>query len=414
MLALCDCNNFFVSCERLYRPQLRDKPIVVLSNNDGCIVARSNEVKAMGIPMGQPYFQVQGLLKNKGVVICSGNLVLYKEISEKVMQALGRFTDAIEKYSIDEAFLNFPMKAIHDPVEYAADIRAVVDRIIGIPLSVGIAPTKTLSKLASERAKKTDSGVFEITKANSRPILDSTDIGDVWGIGRKASEKLNRYGVYNAGHFIAKDPVWVKKNLTIKGLMTQLELKGQPCIPLVTKQNPPKSIQVSRTWGNILESFADVEAAMIDNIVKAGRQLRQEKLAAGAVSVYLRYGYRHYGECGYLTEDLIFKNPILSDMELINAVRGLLRQIYRQGYRYTQGGVILCYFSDSKYRQRELFDESIHETRSKLERLSRAVDEINEHFGERTVYPAALAVKDKKWRPNRKHLSEKWDSLDAS
>jgi hypothetical protein len=153
---------------------------------------------------------------------------------------------------------------------------------------------------------------------------------------------------------------------------------------------------------------------MTDNAVKAARQLRQNQLAAGAVSVYLRYGYRHHGECGYLTHDIFFDNPVQSDTELLGAARWLLRKIYQPGRRYTQGGVILCCFSDARFRQRELFEDDLWEKRSKWERFSRAVDEINEHFGERTIFPALLAVKDKKWRPNRKHLSEKWGSLERT
>jgi DNA polymerase V len=412
VLALCDCNNFFVSCERLYRPELLGRPVVVLSNNDGCIVARSNEVKAMGIAMGQPYFQVQGLLRRKGVVVCSGNLVMYKEISEKVMKLLSRFTDRMEEYSIDEAFLCLPASA-GDPAKFAAAIREKVDRWIGIPISVGLASTKTLAKLASEKAKKTESGILEITAGNARGLLEATEIGDVWGIGRKTAEQLNRHGVLNAAHFTDRDPAWVKKRFTVRGLMTQIELKGQPCLPLVTEAAPPKSIQVSRTWGNVLESFGDVSLAMTDNVLKAARQLRQNGLAAGVISVYMRYGYRHHGECGYLTRDLIFQSPVLSDFELSYAARLLIQEIFQPGRKYTQGGVILCRFTDARFRQRELFDEKYYRERSKLERFSHAVDEINGHFGERVIYPASLAVKEKIWRPNRKHLSEKWEGLEV-
>jgi DNA polymerase V len=408
MLALCDCNNFFVACERLYRPELRNRPVVVLSSNDGCIISRSNEAKTMGIAMGQPYFQVRHFLKSKGVAVCSGDLSLYQEVSEKVMKLLSRFTSSIEEYSIDEAFISLHAQSVKNPAEYVSEIRRKVDRLIGIPISAGVASTKTLSKLASDKAKKTESGVLEITEGNVRDLLASTAIGDIWGIGRKAAEKLNGYGVFNAGHFIDKDPVWVKKHLTIRGVMTQFELKGQPCIPLANRPAPPKSIQVSRTWGNVLESFDDVQRAMTDNIVKAGGQLRQNGLMAGVMSVYIRYGYRHYGECGYFTQDIAFDNPIQSEIELVASAIRLLEGIYRPGFRYTQGGVILCDLSDARYRQRELFDEGDYERRSKLERFSRAVDGINEHFGERAIYPATLAVRDKKWRPKREHLSEKW------
>jgi DNA polymerase V len=402
LLALCDCNNFFVSCERLYRPELRDRPVVVLSSNDGCIIARSNEVKAMGIKMGEPFYQVRHFLRQKGVVVCSGNLTAYKEISDKVMQALARCTDALETYSIDEAFMNFPPKAVSNPGEYAAKIRRHVDRVIGVPISIGVAPTKTLTKLAASRAKKTDLGVLEITARNSASILKETKVEDVWGIGRQASEKLKRYGITSAADFIARDPVWIKKHLSIRGVMTQYELQGQPCIPLVTQPLPPKSIQVSRTWGSVLETAHDVYPAILDNILKAGRLLRQDKLSAQAMSVYLRYGYRHHGECGYFTEDANFDNPIRSDIELTAAAKRLLGKIFRPGYRYTQGGVILCKFSDARYRQLELFDENTYQRRAKFEQFSQAVDAINEHYGERVIYPVALAVKDKKWRPNRK------------
>lgn len=392
MLALCDCNNFFVSCERLYRPELKNRPVVVLSSNDGCIIARSNEVKAMGIKTGEPYFQLQHLLKQKGVVVCSGNLVAYKEISDKVMQVLSRCTDAMESYSIDEAFLNFPRQAARNPTEYASKIRRYVDRMVGIPLSVGVAPSKTLAKLATSRAKKSDSGVLEITEQNRLPILSDTNVQDVWGIGYKTGEKLRRCGIYTAADYVKKDPVWVKKYLTIKGVMTQYELSGQPCIPLVTQAAPPKSIQVSRTWGSVLESREDIDCAILDNVLKAGNLLRKSKLMTSSMGVYLRYGYRHHGECGYFTEDAHFENPILSDTQLIYAARWLLDKIYRPGYRYTQGGVILCQFSDANYRQRELFDDGIYEKRERLERFSHAVDVINKHYGERVIYPAMLAI----------------------
>jgi DNA polymerase V len=403
MLALVDANNFFVSCERLYRPELRDRPVVVLSSNDGCIISRSNEAKAMGIKMGEPYFQIQAFLRQKGVVVCSGNLVAYKEISDKVMAVLARCTDALDTYSIDEAFLNIPKNAAGGPARYAANVRHAVDRVVGIPVSVGTAPTKTLAKLASERAKKTEAGVLEITDENRHEILAGTPLRDVWGIGPKAAEKLSRRGLFTASDFLRVNPVQVRKLLSIRGVMTQLELTGQPCLPLVTSPAPPKSIQVSRTWGTVLESIQDVTNAIIDNVVKAGRLLRKDKLAASTIAVYLRYGYRHHGECGYMTEDAHFPEPISSDIELVNAARLLLGKIYRPEYGYTQGGVILCRFTDSTFRQRSLFDQN--ERRSKYEALSRAIDDINEHFGERAVYPATLAIKDKKWRPRRKFLS---------
>jgi DNA polymerase V len=363
----------------------------------------------MGIKMGQPYFQVEGFLHANKVVVCSGNLVMYKEVSDKVMGVLRRFTDTMEAYSIDEAFLRLPRIAAEDAVGYAAQIRESVDRLVGIPISIGIGITKTLAKLASEKAKKTSTGILEITSENIHEILDATEAGDVWGIGPKAAEKLKRYGIVSAGDFIRMDPLWVKQQLTIRGLMTQTELKGQSCIQLVTKTPPPKSIQASRTWGHDLDSFDDVWHAMLENVCKAGRQLREDDLAAGTLSAFIRYG--HYGDCGYFSRILSFKEPIQNDVELVEALKILIESIYQQGYKYSQGGVTLGDLLDARYRQRGLFDQEEFEQRAKLERFSRAVDTINMEVGERIVYPATLCVKEKKWRSNRKFLFEKWEGL---
>jgi DNA polymerase V len=414
MLALCDVNNYFVACERLYRPELLGRPVVVLSSNDGCIIARSNEVKALGIQMGQPYFQVEGFLKQNEVTVCSGNLVLYKEVSDKVMEALGRFAGPmdLEAYSIDEAFLRLPKIAEGSAVKYASQIRRYVDRMVGVPISIGLAVTKTLAKLASEKAKKTTAGILEITRENVHGILDATKVEDIWGIGHKAAEKLNRHGVVSAGDFIRKNPLWVKQQLTIRGLFTQTELLGRPCFQLVSKTPPPKSVRVSRTWGHELECFEDVWCAMLENLTKAGRRIRENGLAAGAMSLFLRYGYRHYGEYGYHIKDLSFREPIQSDVELIAALRTLMEATYCQGHKYTQGGVTLGNLGDARYRQLSLFDQEGFVRRSKLERFSRAVDALNNDMGKRIVYPASLAVQEKKWRPNRNFLSEeKWSGL---
>jgi len=403
MLALLDCNNFFVSCERLYRPSLKNKPVVVLSSNDGCIISRSNEVKAMGVPMGEPYFRVEKFLKSRGVAVCSGNIAAYKEISNKVMSVLSRYTDGLEEYSIDEAFFNFPEYAVPDPVSYSAGVRGEIDRQVGIPASIGIAMTKTLSKLASQKAKKTESGVAAITKNNSDSILQTTPVGDVWGIGRKNAEKLNRFGIITAFDFVRKDPVWIKKIMSIRGVMTQYELRSQPCYHLVTERAKPKSIQVSRTWGRKITSVDDIERAIIDNILKAGTLLRRDCLAAKSMCVYIRRGYRHHGECAYLKEDFYFNEPVMSDIELINTARDLIRKIFIPGYQYTQGGITLCNFTDANYRQRALFDDG-DEQKTKYERISHVTDEINYRLGRRAIYPAALAVKDKPWKPHREHL----------
>jgi DNA polymerase V len=329
------------------------------------------------------------------------------------MQVLSRYTDEMEEYSIDEAFLNFPPKAITNPAEYAAEIRYKVDRMIGIPVSIGVSSTKTLAKLASEIAKKKcSSGVMQITVENAPGILDDTPVGDVWGIGRKSAQKLSRWGVHTAGDLARKDSAWVKKTLNVRGLMTQYELRGRPCIPMVTEAAPPKSIQVSRTFGAVLDTKEDITCAILGNLMKAGMFLRRNKLAAGAMEVCIRHGYLHHGECGYFSEDMYFRPPIFSDIELINAARQLIERIYHPGYRYTQGGVMLYSFDEARYRQRELFDEDeSQEKRAKFERLSAAIDEINGHYGARMVFPAALADADQKWKPQRAHVESRDKSI---
>lgn len=203
LVALCDCNNFFVSCERLFRPELRNRPVVVLSSNDGCIVSRSNEVKAMGIPMGEAYFKVKSLLERKGTAVFSGNLSFYGEVSGRIMQNLSGFTDSLEIYSIDEAFLKLSIKAGDNPWVFASEIRTRIGRWVGIPVSIGIAGTKTLAKLASEHAKQAESGVFYVRGGEMlHRLLESTPVKHVWGIGFRSAHLMERYGVRTASDLI--------------------------------------------------------------------------------------------------------------------------------------------------------------------------------------------------------------------
>jgi DNA polymerase V len=369
----------------------------VLSANDGCIVSRSEEVKAMGVPMGEPYFRVRGLLASNGVAVCSGNLALYRLISGKVMRLLSRCAGVMEIYSIDEAFLNLPSSVVPDAERYAARIAEATDRFVGVPVSVGLSSTKTLSKLASDIAKKRGKRVMKLDGRNAADVLDVTPAEDIWGIGRGGAAFLRGWGARTAGDFVRKDPLWVKKWMSIRGVMTQYELKGQPCIPVAVRNAPPKSVQASRTWGVVLETMDELEGALADNVFSAGAQLRRSRMAAGAVSVFIRHGYRHRGEFGYFAEDTRLGAPASSDFELLAAARRLLRSIYRPGYAYTQGGVILYELSDAGYRQRTLWDGDTDERRIRLERLSKTVDAINETLGGRAVFPAALAAKEKKW-----------------
>jgi DNA polymerase V len=350
--------------------------------------------------MGEPYFRIERLLKSKGVAVRSCDFALYGKVSQDVMRLLSRYTDAMETYSVDEAFMSLP-EAERDPAGYADGIRRAMLRGVGVPVSIGVAPTKTLSKLASDLAKREGSGVLELSGGGIGAALDATAVEDVWGIGRKSAEHLKRWGVRTAGDFVRKDALWVKRAMSIRGVMTQYELTGRPCIPMETGAAPPKSIQVSRTWGSVLESYEDVERAVTDHALSAAASLRRDRRAAGSISVFVRHGYRHSGAHGYFSDEARFHDPLSSDFELAGAARALLRRLYRPGYRYTQGGVTLSGLSDAGYRQLSIFGDETLDARMKFERFSEAVDEINRRFG-RVMYPAMLAVEDKKWLSRRR------------
>ncbi len=395
LIALCDCNNFFVSCERLFRPELRSRPVVVLSSNDGCIVSRSNEVKAMGIPMGEPYFKVKALLARKGVAVFSGNLALYGEISSRVMRILAAFTDKIEIYSIDEAFLNLAIASVDDPLAYAAKIRRTVGRWAGVPLSVGIAATKTLSKLASERAKRSPDGVVALREPGViAHALEEARVEDVWGVGPRSACLLRGYGVRTALDLANRDLGWVRKKLSVRGVMTALELRGYPCVEPVAPAKAPQSIQVSRSFGRELFTVEELSCPVVEHILGAGARLRADGLAAKALEVSIRWGY-HGGAYQYLSGDASFDEPICSDQELIRAALTLLPRIYRSGKNYTKAGVTLTGLCDATHRQRSLFADTAE--RDKLERLSAVSDMINDKFGGRAIYPALLAGDDGNW-----------------
>ena len=403
LVALCDCDNFFVSCERLRNPELKTRPVVVLSSNDGCIVSRSDEVKAMGIKMGEPYFKVKYLMQKKGVTVISGDHKLYKSVSRRVMQLLSSLTDKLAVYSIDEAFINFPMNIVGDPCIYGAKIREAILNQIGVPVSIGIAGTRTLAKLAADMAKKHKKEclpVFYIHDEECRlSVLEASPVADVWGIGRKSALLMERCGVRSAADLTRKDIEWIRKKLSIRGVMIVLELKGQPCNSMISRNQAPKSIQVSRSFGQPLFSMEELEKPLIEHVISAGYQLRREGMATGYLNVYIRSGVR-WEERDHMSGGVVFNPSAASDHELIGGAVSALRKIYIHGRIYTKAGVVLTNLTDARYRQRCLFDDCAEGSSSnKIELLSGVLDMINNRFGRGTIYPAVLAAKDKKWLP---------------
>ena len=262
-IALVDCNSFYVSCERLFNPRIRKKPVVVLSNNDGCIISRSNEAKALGIKMGEPYFKEKEIIVKNNVQVFSSNYSLYGDISRRVMRTLKRFNSDIEIYSIDEAFLDLSNFSDHEIENVGHEIRSTVLKWTGIPTSIGIAKTKTLSKVANHIAKKKKSGVVSfIGIENIDPILEKVDINDVWGVGRQLTKFYHQNGIYNAKQLKNKSNTWIKKSSNVLSSRTAMELRGISCINLETTSSKRKSCVVSRSFGKRVERFQELKEAV--------------------------------------------------------------------------------------------------------------------------------------------------------
>lgn len=374
--ALVDCNNFYASCERVFQPGLNGKPIVVLSNNDGCIVARSNEAKALGIAMGTPYFKAKSIIEKNKVVVFSSNYILYGDMSRRVMETLSTFTPEMEIYSIDEAFLNFA-GFTQNFTEYGRQIKDTVAKWTGMGVSIGIANTKTLAKLANRLAKKSEraDGVLDlIDSPHVEVALERTPVGDVWGIGRKTSAKLNTFGIHNALQFRDADIGWIKKTFGVTGERTACELRGQSCFSLDEQPAPQKGITVSRSFGKEIESCEELKQAVAKYIARAGEKLRNQKLAAGTLTVFAMTNRFDNKNRYYNADTVTFATATIDTSEMLTNAMQSVELIYRDGAKFKKAGVMLGALVDERYVQRTLFDKS---EKSKHNQLMRTVDSIN-------------------------------------
>ncbi len=406
--ALCDCNNFFVSCERLLRPDLEGKPVIVLSCNDGCVISRSNEAKALGIPMGEPFFKIRALAEARGVTVFSTNFALYHEISRRVMAILSRYTGRMETYSVDEAFLDLSIASLADPLEYAREIRGTLLREIGIPVSIGIASTKTLAKLAAEKGKKdpASGGVFSLEGLDLDSFLETVPVGDVWGIGRRCTASLARFGIRTARHFRDAGDEWLRRHFSIRAVHTAWELRGISCIRLVEEDPLQKSIQVSRSFGRPVSDLESLKEAVTAHTVSAAERLRRQGLAAGTVQVYIATSrFRD----GFFAPAVTMKMraPTSSTLSLVKAALEGLERIYAPGHAFVKAGVLLLDLVPDGVVQQGLFDGE--EARKKRERdraLMAAVDAVNLALGPGTLKPALLFSREREWEPRHEKLSE--------
>lgn len=398
LMALCDCNNFFVSCERLFRPDLEGRPVVVLSSNDGVVISRSNEVKALGVKMGEPYFKVRSFLEMHGTTVFSSNFRLYEEVSARVMASLRRAVPSMEAYSIDEAFLEVPPEGRGKCEEWARELRALILREAGIPLSVGLAPTKTAAKLAAERAKKRPEtgGAFALLPGEPwDDFLKDVPVGDIWGIGRRWSDFLIRRGVSTALRLKNSSDDWLDKRMGVRGLRTAWELRGIRCYPIEESEKPQKSIQSSRSFSCPVRDRESLLEAVTEYAMTAGRRLRSQNSLAGSLAVSIRTSRFREPFFG-AGKEIIFQTPTDSDIRLIRAAAAALSSIYREGHDYEKASVCLGRLSCAEMVQLSLFDDE----NDRGSALSRAADRLNGEAGRKLLAPAAL-LGEKAWRPRR-------------
>lgn len=411
--ALVDCNNFYASCERVFNPYLIGKPIVILSNNDGCVIARSNEAKGLGIPMGAPYFQYADFIKKNGVIALSSNYTLYGQMSQRVMQTLQTFTPDLEIYSIDEAFLIFTNES---KLSFQAQqIKETVYQWTGIPVSIGIASTKTLAKVANRYAKKhhPKEGFFVLNdNVIQENILKKFPIEDVWGIGRQISGLLHQKGIRTAWELACTDDTWIKKNLSIVGLRTVWELRGISCLNLEEVAPPKKSIVCSRSFGSDVYTESDLAEALSSYVASAAERLRSQAGLASFLEIFLhtsRFKEEKYNNSMYMTLQI----PSDYTPDLIHYAKRGLSKIYRSGFAYKKVGIMLGGIVSNKAIQQDLFIDN-KTSDPKQRALMQLMDKTNAKYGKNKLKLAAQGI-TQSWKTKREkctnHFTTSWDDL---
>ncbi len=410
---LVDCNNFFVSCEQVFNPRLIGKPVVVLSNNDGCVVSRSQEAKALGIAMGEAAFKIEPLIKRHNIQVLSSNFSLYADMSARVMQTLSHLAADIEIYSIDEAFLFAPYTK--DYTNYGRHMRALVRKHTGIPVSIGIAPTKTLAKIANKLAKKRPEhqGVFDITQhPQVDQLLASMPVQDVWGVGYRYGKMLVQNRIKTVKDLKYAPDLWVRKNMTILGLKTVLELRGTPCLNLIDHVPAKQSLTVSRSFGKLVSERRHLEEAIAAYTIRAAQKLRREKEVAALMTVFIATSRYHDHEQYYNAASYSFAMPTDYTPYLLDAASACLDEIFKQGYLYKKAGIMLSHLVSAEQRQLDLFNPDVDV--SKQKQLMKTYDMITARFGSHSLTYVSAGI-DHTWKAKRlrksPHYTTNWHEL---
>ncbi len=414
-IALIDCNNFYVSCERVFNPALVGKPVIVLSNNDGCAVARSPEAKDLGIKMGVPLFKIRKLVEQNQVEVYSSNYCLYGDMSARVMATLSHFSPDVEIYSIDEAFVDLSWLQGDELTEYAIAIRRTVMMWTGIPISIGIAPTKTLAKIANRVAKRQSQyrGVFIYPQgeAEREAVLKAIAVEDIWGIGRQYDTWLRNNTIDNA--LLLRDtPEWmIQKKMGIVGVRLIRELNGISCLPLKLAPKPKKATCVSRSFRHPVKSLEQMKEAVATHITSAAAKLRNQQQNTTAITIFI---LTSRFKDNYYSNSITLPLPVATNRtpELINAALRGLELIYRKGYQYKKSGVIMQGLQPENQMQSNVFLQNYDP--QKQQKLMETIDRLNETMGRNTVFWAASGVKNS-WATKRDNVSPRyttnWDEL---
>lgn len=408
MFALLDCNNFYVSCERVFRPDLNGKPVVVLSNNDGCVIARSNEAKALGIPMGAPMFEYRKVIEQHNVEYFSANFALYGDFSRRVMSIVAQFCPDIEIYSIDEVFIDFSQQYISGSLtNFAKDLRATILQWTGIPVSIGIAPTKALAKIANRIAKKfpeRTQHVYMIDNDEKRiKALKWINIEDIWGIGRRYTRKLKSLNVHTGYDFVQLSDSWIHKNMTIQGLRLKKELQGISCLKL-EEVSDKKNISVSRSFEKELTTLADLNERISAFAVKAAEKLRKQQSVCSNLMVFIHSNFYKKNEQPFYRQSFI-NLPVqtASSIEISKYAKLAIKSIYIEGQPIKKAGIILGNILPNKYIDLNLFEAY----KEKQHQLMKTIDSINQQFGEHAVHLASHEP-SLKWRTLQQRLSPRY------
>jgi len=406
MYALADCNNFFVSCERVFNPSLNGKPVVVLSNNDGCAISRSNEAKALGIPMGCPAFQIKNYTNKTDVIKLSARHVMYRDLSNRIMMILGEYALNLEVYSVDEAFFELPYDDEERNYKLLSGLVKKIQKYVGVPVSIGFAQTRTLAKIASHIAKKDPSNtdrVKGLTHADEiKVVLENTKIDDVWGIGRRLNAKLLSSGIDTAGKFILLPKSFLSNIGNVNLVRTQQELLGVDSVVINPVTIAHKSIMNSRTFGHVLTNKRDIADAVISFAQSCARQLRQEGSTAMTVTTYIR-GDHFREDLPFYSNSCSVRMPShsASAMDLSRYALVAFNNIYREGYYYRKAGVMVSEIKNANEHQLDIFNG---ENEVRQVKLMKAIDDINNRYTKKQIMLAPTLSRGE-WAPQQNHFA---------